>query len=226
MTRWIAMIVLAMAATAAPAASAAPTDDITMTFIRHGESTGNTSGFIDTTTPGPGLTDLGRRQADEVADRFAGAGFDGVFASTMIRTQQTAQPLADRIHRPVQVLPGLQEIEAGDSEGRANYDAGAYLDVLQQWAQGDRDARIPGSIDGNEFDARFDESVATIYATGDRNPVVFSHGGSIALWTLLNAPNADRALLESEPLTNTGYVVVHGSPTAGWTLVDWNGKKF
>jgi hypothetical protein len=69
-------------------------------------------------------------------------------------------------------------------------------------------------------------AVATISATGDRNPVVFSQGDAIALWTLMNAVNADPALLESEPLNNTGYVVVRGSPTAGWTLVDWNGKKF
>jgi broad specificity phosphatase PhoE len=209
MTRWIAMIVLAVAATVTPIASAAPPHDVTMTFIRHGESTGNTSGFIDTTTPGPGLTDVGREQARKVAVRFGNAGFDGVFASTMIRTQQTAQ-----------------EIEAGDYEGRPNSDGAAYFDVLRQWAQGDRDARIPGSIDGNEFEARFNDAVATVYATGDRNPVVFSHGGAIALWTLMNAVNVDPALLESEPLNNTGYVVVHGSPTAGWTLVDWNGKKF
>ncbi len=89
----------------------------------------------------------------------------------------------------------------------------------------DRNARIPGSIDGNEFDARFDDAVAAIHATGDRRPVAFSHGGAIAPWTLMNAGNADPTLLEAEPLSNTGYVVVHGSPSAGWTLVDWNGVR-
>jgi hypothetical protein len=39
----------------------------------------------------------------------------------------------------------------------------------------------------------------------------------------MNAHNADPALLQAGPLNNTGYVVVHGSPSAGWTLVDWNG---
>jgi broad specificity phosphatase PhoE len=143
----------------------------------------------------------------------------------MVRTQQTAQPLADRIHQPVQVLPGLQEIEAGDYEGRPNSDAAAYFAVLKQWVQGDRAARIPGSIDGNEFDTRFNDAIAAVYATGDHHPVVFSHGGAIALWTLMNASDVDRAQLESEPLNNTGYVVVHGNPSAGWTLVDWNGKR-
>jgi broad specificity phosphatase PhoE len=231
MTRRLAVIVLTtmLAALSVPTAarsSAMPGNEITLTFIRHGQSTGNTSGFIDTTTPGPGLTDLGREQARQVAVDFGDAGIDGIFASTMIRTQQTAQPLADRLHEPVVVLPGMQEIEAGVYEGRPNSEGAGFFDVLKQWAEGNRDARIRGSIDGNEFNTRFNDAVAAIYATGDQHPVAFSHGGAIAVWALMNAANADPALLESQPLNNTGYVVVHGSPTVGWTLVDWNGKKF
>ncbi|MET0473384.1 MAG: histidine phosphatase family protein [Mycobacterium sp.] len=232
MTRHIAAIALAVTiavvSMAAPAA-AARDDDITLTFIRHGESSGNTSGFIDTRTPGPGLTDLGWAQARDVAATFGDGGccaFDGIFASAMLRTQQTAQFLADELNEPVEILPGLGEIEAGIYEGQPNPAAAGFFDVLRQWAAGDRAARIPGSIDGNEFDARFDDAVASIYASGDQRPVAFSHGGAIALWTIMNARNADPALLESEPLNNTGYVVVTGSPSAGWTLVDWNGKQF
>lgn len=232
MTRRIATIVLAVATLVAavsvpvaPRSLATPDDDITLTFIRHGQSEGNTSGSIDTSTPGPGLTDLGWNQAHQVAADFADDGFDGVFASTMVRTQQTAEFLAEELHDPVDVLPGLREIEAGVYEGQPESAGAGFYDVLRQWARGDRNARIPGSIDGNEFDARFDDAVAAIHATGDRRPVAFSHGGAIAPWTLMNAGNADPTLLEAEPLSNTGYVVVHGSPSAGWTLVDWNGVR-
>lgn len=232
MTRRLAAIVLALTVIVAglsmpqaPRSWAAPDDDITLTFIRHAQSTGNASGFIDTSTPGPGLTDLGWQQAHQVATDFADAGFDGIFVSTMTRTQQTAQFLAEELHDTVDVLPGLREIEAGALEGEPESSAAGFYDVLKRWTQGDRNARIPGSIDGNEFDARFDDAVATIYATGDHHPVAFSHGGAIALWTLMNARNADPAVLLAEPLNNTGYVVVHGSPSAGWTLVDWNGVR-
>ena len=232
MRRRLAALFLAVGAVSlliAPPSWAAPQGDITLTFVRHGQSAGNTSGFIDTSTPGPGLTDLGWSQAQKVADDFAGAGccaFDGVFASSMIRTQQTAQPLADELGLSVDVLPGLREIEAGDYEGQPVAGAAGYYDALQRWTAGDLAARIPGSIDGNEFDARFDDAVASIYATGDQHPVAFSHGGAIALWVLTKAHNADPTLLESAPLPNTGYVVVRGNPSAGWTLVDWNGKQF
>lgn len=233
MTRRIAAIVLAVAssiaiiagAPTAPRAAAAPDHDITLTFIRHGESQGNTSGFIDTTTPGPDLTDLGWKQAHQVAADYAHAGFDGVFASAMTRTQHTAEFLADELREPIQVLPGLGEIEAGIYEGQPNAAGAGFFQVLQDWSAGNRDVRIPGSIDGNEFDTRFDDAVASIYASGDRRPVAFSHGGAIALWVEMNVKNGDPTLLTSKPLNNTGYVVVRGNPTAGWTLVDWNGFK-
>jgi broad specificity phosphatase PhoE len=215
-------LILAAGVTAAPAAAE---PDITITFVRHAESQGNVSGLIDTSVPGPSLTPLGEQQAKEVAVELIRTPHDGVFASTMIRTQQTAQPLADELGEQIVVLPGLREIEAGDFEGEPERDATRYFQPLQQWLQGDRTARIPGSIDGNEFDARFDEAVNEIYRSGHQQPVAFSHGGAIAMWTMLNVADPPLDLLTTQSLPNTGQVVVRGNPTDGWTLLDWNGTK-
>ena len=218
-----AAMTLAASLTAAPA-SAAP--DITITFVRHGESAGNASGVIDTSVPGPTLTPKGEQQAKEAAAWLSRTPHDGIYASSMVRTQQTAQPLADELGEQIVVLPGLREIEAGDFEGQSEQGAiDGYFQPLEQWLQGNRDARIPGSIDGNEFDARFDEAVDEIYRSGQQQPVVYSHGGAIAVWTMLNVADPPLDLLKSQPLPNTGYVVVRGNPTDGWTLLDWNGTK-
>src|SRR5690606_25990895 len=91
----IAAIVAAVAlmAVGAGGAAAAPkTGEMFLTFVRHGESAGNSSGLIDTSVPGPGLTETGRAQAAAVAQLLADCKFDGVYASTMVRTQQTAEP--------------------------------------------------------------------------------------------------------------------------------------
>lgn len=80
-------------------------------------------------------------------------------------------------------------------------------------------------MDGNEFNSQFTRAVQTIYDSGDRTPVAFSHGGSIMFWTLMNVRNPNPDLLRSHPLPNTGYVVVTGNPRTGWTLVDWDGLK-
>ncbi|WP_308248432.1 MULTISPECIES: hypothetical protein [unclassified Nocardia] len=45
-----------IAAGSGSAAAAPHTGEVFLTFVRHAESAGNTSGLIDTSVPGPGLT--------------------------------------------------------------------------------------------------------------------------------------------------------------------------
>ncbi len=81
----------------------------------------------------------------------------------MIRTQETATPTSQALDEPITVLPGLREIEAGQYEGTSEADIPrTYFAAPQRWLKGDRSARIPGSVDGNEFEARFDEAVQQI----------------------------------------------------------------
>lgn len=203
-----------------------------VTFVRHGQSAGNASGLIDTSTPGPVLTPTGQQQSQAIVGVLGDNNYDAIYASTMVRTQLTAAPMSQYLGLPIQVLSGLQEIEAGVFEGTPESQAqtGYGLFPLAWAIQGNRDLRIPGSIDGNEFDARVDGALQTIYDNGDRNPVIFSHGGAIMFWTMMNAQNLTAAekidLLRTAPLSNTNYVIVEGNAEDGWTLVNWNGKLF
>jgi broad specificity phosphatase PhoE len=120
-------------------------------------------------------------------------------------------------------LSGLREIEAGRYEGTPQADqAQTYFAAPLQWLRGDRSARIPGSVDGNEFEARFNEAVQHIYDSGQQNPVAFSHGAAIMTWVLMNVRNPDLSLLTSKPLPNVGQVKITGNPTGGWNLDQWD----
>jgi broad specificity phosphatase PhoE len=124
------------------------------------------------------------------------------------------------------VLPGLRETEGGANEGRPEYWAAAdTFGAIKRWITGHRDVRIPGSIDGNEFNKRFDQAVQSIYDGGDRQPVVFCYCAAITAWTLMNVEDVRTDLLYTKPLPNTGYFVVRGDPADGSTLLDWNGNK-
>ncbi len=216
--------VFAIAALGGCSSSPPPPPSITVTFVRHGQSEGNASGLADTSVPGPNLTELGRKQAQAAADTLRSKDFDGVYASNMVRSQQTAAPLAADLDEPVEVLPGLREIEAGQFEGTPAADAATtFFLAPAQWLEGNLDAAIPGSISGTEFNDRFTEAVQEIYDSGDKNPVAFAHGGSIMLWTMLNAQNTKDSLLGTHPLPNTGKAVIEGNPFTGWKLVDWDG---
>ena len=204
-----------------PAAYAASHHSIVLTFIRHAESAANAADIIDTSTPGPDITALGAGQAAAVASQLSANRYDGIFASTMVRTQETAAPLTQTLGEPVTVLAGLREIEAGQNEGLPGASAPQYP-APRVWLQGDRTSRIPGSISGVEFKARFDDAVKAIYDSCETNPVAFSHGEAIMFWVLMTVKNPDMSLANS-PLPNTAHVVVTGNPTDGWTLVNWDG---
>jgi hypothetical protein len=116
----VALISFTMLVGAAIPAAAA--ELMRVTFVRHGESTGNASGLIDTSTPGPVLTQEGEEQARAVVDTLGVNNYDSIYASTMVRTQLTAAPTSQYLRLPIQVLPGLQEIEAGVFEGSSPSD--------------------------------------------------------------------------------------------------------
>ena len=86
---------------------------ITLTFIRHAESQSNAAHVINTNVPVPSLTEEGQGQAEQLAHQLSRNKFDDVYASDMVRTQQTAAPLAHALGKRVEILPGLREIEAG-----------------------------------------------------------------------------------------------------------------
>ena len=198
---------------------------ITLTFVRHAESEANAAGVIDTAIPGPPLSDKGYQQADAAANKLKADGYDAIYASEMVRTQQTAAPLARSLNQRPEILPGLDEINAGVFEGQPMANVDQLLAAPMAWLQGDRTARIPGSVDGNEFDAAFDSAVATIYNSGHATPVAFSHLLTIMLGVLMNVHNADNSLFTNPGLPNLARIVIVGSPQNGWRLTSWNGKS-
>ncbi len=221
---WKAAAVLAATVIVGACGGSPQARSITLTFIRHAQSQSNASGTIDTSVPGPGLTPDGESQAQQLAQ--AHHDYDAVYASTMVRAQQTAAPLAAELGKQVEVLQGLQEIDAGWYEGKpATMAPSTYMLAPVDWLSGDRQDSIPGSVSGNQFNERFTAAVDKIYNSGNSKPVVFSHLYSIMFWTLMNTKNAKDSLATSHPLPNVGRVVITGNPVDGWTLVDWDGLR-
>jgi probable phosphoglycerate mutase len=192
-------------------------------LIRHGQTPGNVLGRLDTAHPGPGLTDLGRRQAAAIPDALRSDPIDTIFVSTLLRTQLTAHPLATDRALDVQVASGLHEIEAGSLEGmRDRESVQTYLETAVAWGSGDLEKRMPGAETGHDFLGRFDHDIATVAASSDV-AAVFSHGAAIRVWTAARAQNVPSTFARANELDNTGVVELTGSPEEGWTLLAWAG---
>lgn len=216
-------------------------ESIVIDFVRHGQSVANAEGLIDTAVPGTGLTQLGQEQARAIANVLAPQGpFAGIFASQLIRTQETAAPLAHLLGVNVPVLPGLNEINAGAFNGLPEFSLQGllYLIAPVAWVLGLRFVPMlaPGSTDVNGvvFNKRFTDALQTMYSNALTHPVraadgkitdvAFSSELVIEVGTLMNVKNPDPLLMLIDPLPNTGIIEIEGNPQDGWTLVSWNGK--
>ncbi|MCK1819009.1 histidine phosphatase family protein [Streptomyces sp. XM83C] len=195
-------------------------------LIRHGETPSNVDSLLDTAVPGPGLTDLGKQQAEALPDALAGENIGAVFASTLVRTQLTAAPLAAARGLEVRVRDGIREISAGDMEMLPGHSEGArmYMTTVFAWADGDTRRRIPGGESGEEVLSRYDAVVAEAAALGTGTVALVSHGAAIRMWTAARAANLDVSFAAAHPLRNTGVVALEGSPSTGWTALTWAGQ--
>jgi len=88
----------------------------TLLLVRHGETDWNAEGRLQGHTDRP-LTDVGRRQAAQLADELAGHGIAAVYASDLARARETAEIVAARLGLPVRLDPGLREKNWGTWEG-------------------------------------------------------------------------------------------------------------
>ncbi|MCJ0701985.1 histidine phosphatase family protein [Frigoribacterium faeni] len=192
-------------------------------LIRHGQTPDNVVGRLGTAAPGPGLTDLGRRQAAAVPAALADESIGALYVSTLRRTHETAAPLAAALGlEPIEVA-GFREVIAGELEARSDHDAvSTYLGAVVSWVSGDLDRRLPGSEDGHEFFARFDAAVAGAVASGHETVAVVSHGAAIRGWCGSRS-HGSAEFVAQHPLENTGVVVLEGDPASGWRLVAWQG---
>lgn len=198
-------------------------------LIRHGETPGNVLGQLDTDHPGPGLTELGERQAEAMARSLTNERIGALYASTLIRTQITAAPLALLHSLDVQVLEGLHEIEAGSLEKLTDHESHKrYMGTVISWASGNLDPRMPAGPDGHAFFERFDAAVALVVERAERQQhgtvAVVSHGAAIRTWAGLRADGIDHEFVARHILANTGIVALEGSVATGWNLIHWDGS--
>lgn len=75
-------------------------------LIRHGEAAAGWGSH-----PDPGLSPLGQRQADAIAEHLLAEGANSVVSSPMQRCKETAQPLATRLGHTARIEPAVSEIE-------------------------------------------------------------------------------------------------------------------
>ena len=196
-------------------------------LIRHGETPANVIHALDTTLPGPGLTELGRSQAAALPAVLSGERIQSVWASEALRAQETAGALARACGLQVQTLRGMYEIQAGELEKKTDVDSiTAYVEAMRDWCAGRLDIRVPGGESGREALDRINAGVRHVVSTGVETAAVVSHGAAIRVWSGRHATNLGADFVTTNGLENTGVVALEGDPERGWVVRSWMDQRF
>lgn len=86
-------------------------------LVRHGENAYTAEGRLAGHLP-VALNEHGTRQAELLATHLASLPIGAIYASPLLRTQQTATPLANKLNLPLHPLNGMQEVDFGAWQGR------------------------------------------------------------------------------------------------------------
>ncbi len=190
-------------------------------LIRHGQTSSNVIHALDTAEPGADLTDLGLAQSAAVPAALESEPIDGLFVSTLVRTQQTAGPLALARDLTPLVRSGIREIAAGTLEMRTDEEAlKEYIEGVFGWPERP-DLRVGGAENGHDVVRRFEAVVLEAHAMGLQHVAMISHGAIIRAYAAARATNVAADYAAEHWLHNTGMVVLEGTPLDGWEMTRW-----
>lgn len=105
-----------MTSPSAPGGPPAPARPVIL--LRHGRSSANGAHVLAGRTPGVGLDDRGRAQAEALIHRLADCTIGAIVSSPLQRCRETVAPLAAALGLPVVVDDRLAEVDYGDWTGR------------------------------------------------------------------------------------------------------------
>ena len=150
----------------------------TILLARHGQSDWNRDRRWQGHADRP-LTELGRTQARELAQRLAHTDLDAIYSSDLRRAQETADVVGRTQGLEVRTIPGLREVDVGSWSGLTRAEAEQrYPEAYRRWLVGEE-----GWDDGETYEELSDRVLAAVWEITAAHPgervLVVGHGGSI-----------------------------------------------
>ena len=182
-----------------------------LTFARHGQSEANVLRIISNRDLPHALTELGRTQAAQLAERLSDANITHIYTSPILRARQTAEIVAHTIGCDVEVADELREFDCGISEGRGDAEAWRLHDaIVHAWRdEHDYAARIDGGESYIDMRKRF---VALVNKLGTRHAdetvLCISHGSVLGLMLPEVLDNVSHAWAASHSIGNCSPIDV------------------
>jgi 2,3-bisphosphoglycerate-dependent phosphoglycerate mutase len=192
-------------------------------LVRHGESAPFEPGVPHPTRDGQGdppLAPHGHLQAEHLARRLAGERVDAIYVTPLLRTQETAAPLARATGLTPVVEPDLREVHVGEWEAGLFRQRVRERDpIALQMFERERWDVIPGAESNERLAARVRAAVDRIAAAHpDGRVVAVAHAGVIGTALSIAAGASPFAFVGAENASISVLVVAGGR----WSVRRYN----
>ncbi len=207
-------------------------------LIRHGQTFANVRMALDTRLPGAPLTDAGVVQSRRLAKSLhlvLPEDTGCITTSLALRAMQTGAATVGSLHKisgsgtRLQHIEGLHEVQAGDLEGRNDFDAHRlFFEVFHQWMLGNLDVGRPGGDTAETFLNRYLPAVAEVIDSPRDTEIIITHGAAMRLATS-HLTGLGGEFMANNPLANTQRIELEfaGDETqpvlasGQWALTRW-----
>jgi len=169
-------------------------------LVRHGETEWNAQRRYQGQSDVP-LSEVGRRQAELIADRISGHPIDAVYASDLKRAWETAQIIVEKSGLEIVAEPRLRELKFGILEGLTFDEAlEQYPEMITAWLE-DFNKPPDGAETIDVFITRIVSLLEDLKQKHDEQTVLLvAHGGPLSeiLRVVLGLSREKRWYLELE----------------------------
>ena len=197
-------------------------------LIRHGESEANITDFYH--FPDTPLSEEGVKQSKTMAQRVSKLPVDFIYSSDLLRAQQTAMAISEKIGKQIELTPLLREFRKPSKLwGKSDdyFDSKTYV-KLQKENFSNPDWKWEDDESFNDLKSRATEILKELSTRfNDKQIAVVCHGAIIKMMTAIAVlgseltPQVFWNLWHNLWIKNTGITVLEYKYDK-WTLITWN----
>jgi broad specificity phosphatase PhoE len=196
-------------------------------FARHAESQANVLHIISNRESPHGLTETGREQARQLAEKLKSHPLERIYTSPIQRALETSAIIAESLRLEYERADGLSEYDCGIAEGRSDEAAWHLWQAeYEAWTfYHDYEHKIKNGESFWNLRQRFGsflEGLITTYAATSAEILCISHGGIYSVMLPLVLKNVDLALMMKYGFYYTSCIVAEHR-SEGLVCVEWNG---
>lgn len=166
-------------------------------IIRHGQTEHNAKGIVQGKGVNLPLNDLGRKQAKQFFDAYKHIPFDKMFASSLLRAQQSIE-LFKQFNIPFEISADLDEISWGNMEGQTNTVESdeQFQQMLRNWQAGKIHEKFPEGESPFELQQRQQKFLQHLLSLPDKKILIATHGRFIRSF-MCTLTNTDLSQMET-----------------------------